>query len=62
MNNSFADQNLPKVKVDFNEQMKKSFAENTDSNMVNEKLPSVIDKYCNELSNSNDFMTNMMKH
>jgi len=42
--------------------MKKSFAENTDSNMVNEKLPSVIDKYCNELSNSNDFMTNMMKH
>lgn len=62
MNNSYAEQNLPKVKVDFNEYMRKSFGDNIDSHMVNEQLPSVIDKYCNELSNNNDFMTNMMKH
>lgn len=42
--------------------MKKSFADNTDSHNINQKLPSVLDKYCNELSNNNDFMTSMMQH
>jgi len=62
VNKSMNDYIPQKINVDFNEYIKKSFADNTKSHNINERLPIVIDQYCNDLSHNTDFMNTMMKH